>query len=273
MEYQHKLLEHYQQEIERQPYLCGGTQWNFIDFSSANRDESMPRINNKGLVYSDRTPKDVYYYFKASWRKDIPVLHIASRDWNFRSAVLNPDVAMLPVKIYTNLQEVELFVDGVSLGKKQTDNCNVSFDVPFSREETFLHVKGVWKGQLVEDAMNIHFTPIPATLNENNINGVELAVNVGSDCFYTSAESHLTWLPDQEYRPGSWGISVEKGMILPQKSYRPMMNRYIRLCELNWKTIALMFRMVTMKSNCCSPMSSVLVNGAFISWDGMTMLP
>lgn len=205
MEYQQKLLEHYQQEIERQPYLCGGTQWNFIDFSSANRDESMPRINNKGLVYSDRTPKDVYYYFKASWRKDIPVLHIASRDWNFRSAVLNPDVAMLPVKIYTNLQEVELFADGVSLGKKQTDNCNVVFDVPFSKKETFLHVKGVWKGQMVEDAMNIHFTPIPASLNESNIDGVELAVNVGSDCFYTSAESHLTWLPDQEYRPGSWG--------------------------------------------------------------------
>lgn len=109
IEYQQKLLEHYQQEIERQPYLCGGTQWNFIDFSSANRDESMPRINNKGLVYADRTPKDVYYYFKASWRKDIPVLHIASHDWKFRSAVLNPDVAMLPVKIYANLDEVELF--------------------------------------------------------------------------------------------------------------------------------------------------------------------
>lgn len=205
MEYQHKLLEHYQLEIETQPYICGGTQWNFIDFSSANRDESMPRINNKGLVYSDRTPKDVYYYFKASWRKDIPVLHIASRDWNFRSAVLNPDVAMLPVKIYSNLPEVELFADGVSLGKKKTDNCNATFDVPFSKKETFLYAKGVWNGQQVEDGMKVNFTAIPATLNEKNINGVELAVNVGSDCFYTSAESHLTWLPDQEYKQGSWG--------------------------------------------------------------------
>jgi len=205
IEYQQKLLEHYQQEIERQPYLCGGTQWNFIDFSSANRDESMPRINNKGLVYADRTPKDVYYYFKANWRKDIPVLHIASHDWKFRSAVLNPDVAVLPVKIYANLDEVELFANGVSLGKKKIDNCNISFDVPFSKKETFLYAKGMWRGKIVEDGVTVHFTPIAAKLDENNIDGVELAVNVGSDCFYTSTESHLTWLPDQEYKPGSWG--------------------------------------------------------------------
>lgn len=205
MEYQHKLLEHYQQEIERQPYLCGGTQWNFIDFSSANRDESMPRINNKGLVYADRTPKDVYYYFKSAWRKDIPVLHIASRDWDRRSEVLAPDAAVLPVKIYTNLPEVELFADGVSLGKIRTDNCTASFDVPFSKKVTFLYAKGVWQGQTVEDAMTVHFTPIPAVLDENTIDGVELAVNVGSNCYYTSAESHLTWLSDREYRPGSWG--------------------------------------------------------------------
>ena len=46
--------------LEKTPYVCGGTHWNFIDFSSALRDESMPRINNKGLAYSDRTPKDVF---------------------------------------------------------------------------------------------------------------------------------------------------------------------------------------------------------------------
>ncbi len=206
MEYQHKLLEHYQQEIERQPYLCGGTQWNFIDFSSANREESMPRLNNKGLVYADRTPKDVYYYFQSAWRKDIPVLRIASRDWDRRSAVVNAEgAAVMPVKVYANLTEVELFADGVSLGKKTLENSNTTFDVPFRKQKTFLHAKGTWNGQTVEDAMTVHFTPIPAVLDEKSIEGVELAVNVGSNCYYTSAESHLTWLCDQEYRPGSWG--------------------------------------------------------------------
>lgn len=48
MEYQQKYLEHYLPVMEKLTYVCGGTHWNFIDFSSALRDESMPRINNKG---------------------------------------------------------------------------------------------------------------------------------------------------------------------------------------------------------------------------------
>ncbi len=87
IEYQQKYLEHYLPVLEETSYICGGTHWNFIDFSSALRDESMPRINNKGLVYSNRTPKDIYYYYKAAWRQDIPVLHIASRDWTHRSGI------------------------------------------------------------------------------------------------------------------------------------------------------------------------------------------
>ncbi|MCO7112106.1 hypothetical protein NIB75_04975 [Bacteroides uniformis] len=66
IEYQQKYLEHYLPVLEDTPYICGGTHWNFIDFSSALRDESMPRINNKGLVYADRTPKDVYHYYRGS---------------------------------------------------------------------------------------------------------------------------------------------------------------------------------------------------------------
>ena len=76
-EYQQIYLEHYLPVLEETPYVCGGTHWNFIDFSSALRDESMPRINNKGLVYADRTPKDVYFYYQAAWRKDIPVWQMA----------------------------------------------------------------------------------------------------------------------------------------------------------------------------------------------------
>lgn len=206
IEYQQKLLEHYQQEIERQPYLCGGTLWNFIDFSSANREESMPRLNNKGLVYTDRTPKDVYYYFKATWRNDIPVLHIASRDWQHRSSVVNEKgCATLPVKVYANMNEVELYANGVSLGKKRLENCTATFDVPFVQQETFLYAKGVWNNQTVEDAMPVCFIPISTTLDCNAIKGVELAVNVGSNCYFTSSESNLTWLPDQAYIPGSWG--------------------------------------------------------------------
>ena len=203
IEYQQKYLEHYLPVITDTPYICGGTHWNFIDFSAALRDEATPRINNKGLVYSNRTPKDVFYYYKAMFRKDIPVLHIASRDWTHRAGILQKGATRVtqPVKVYTNLPEVELFLNGQSLGKKQCENCTASFNVPFREGKQLL----LAKSKNIEDAIEVYFSPVPAQLTKDNINGIELAVNVGSNCFYTSDESQLTWVPDQPYTPGSWG--------------------------------------------------------------------
>lgn len=206
IEYQQKYLEHYLPVIQQTPYISGGTHWNFIDFSSALRDESMPRINNKGLVYADRTPKDVYYYYQAMFRKDTPVLHIASRDWTRRSGVQTAHQPVLqPVKVYTNLPEVELFIDGRSLGRKKTMNCHALFEVPFQKGTHFLRAAGQHNETFVEDGVSTHFTPIPASPTAETIEGIELAVNVGSNCFYTSDGSQLTWLPDQPYQPGGWG--------------------------------------------------------------------
>ena len=200
-EYQQIYLEHYLPVLEETPYVCGGTHWNFIDFSSALRDESMPRINNKGLVYADRTPKDVYFYYQAAWRKDIPVLHIASRDWKYRSGVQQGDVPVaLPVKVYTNLPEVELFMDGKSMGKKPVENHQVVFDVPFVGKTPYLSARGNYQDTPVYDGLRVHFTSVPMNLNRHNLGGaLELAVNVGSNCFFTSDESQLTWVPDQPY--------------------------------------------------------------------------
>lgn len=221
MEYQQLYLEHYLPVLEETPYVCGGTHWNFIDFSSAGRDESMPRINNKGLAYADRTPKDVYYYYQAAWRKDIPVLHIASRDWTRRAGIAQAGNSVTqPVKVYTNLREVELLMDGKSLGKKPVKNHTAVFDVPFTDGRHLLLAQGipVRHGEVtiqslpdpVHDALSIGFTALPACLKEAFARPeAELAVNVGSRCFFTSDESRLTWLPDQPYTPGSWGYRFD----------------------------------------------------------------
>lgn len=207
IEYQQAYLEHYIPVIEREKYIMGGTHWNFIDFSSALRDESMPRINNKGLVYANRTPKDVFYYYKSVFREDIPVLHVASRDWDNRAGVQdgnNPVVQ--PVKIYTNLPEVELFVNGTSLGKKKSENYTVIYSVPFSTGEHTLRAVALSKdGEQLEDAVRVRFLAIPSQFDKNTINGVELAINVGSNCFFAGEENNLVWLPDRPYTLGSWG--------------------------------------------------------------------
>lgn len=206
IEYQQLYLEHYLPVIENRAFISGGAHWNFIDFSSALRDESMPRINNKGLVYSDRTPKDVYYYFKALWRSDIPVVYIASRDWQSRTGMQEDEQPVLqPVKVYSNLPEVALFVDGKHVGKKKVVNRTAVFEVPFKKGIQFVKAEGKFNKKVVEDGMQIKFNPIPSVLNENNIKGIELAINVGSNCYFTCNRSNLTWVPDRPYEPGGWG--------------------------------------------------------------------
>lgn len=185
-EYQQRYAEHYLPVIEHTPYIAGGAYWNFIDFSSAVRDESMPRINNKGLVTADRKPKDVYYYFQACW-SDKPVCHITTRDWPSRDALQR----QMPVKVYTNQPTVELFQNGHSLGKKSVENCIATFDVSFIDGTNHLHAVAA----SIDDHHTVSFTTPQG----------EWAVNLGSLCYYQSAKSALTWQPDQPYTPGSYG--------------------------------------------------------------------
>lgn len=206
IEYQQEYIEHYLPVIEREPYIAGAAYWNFIDFGSAQRDESMPRINNKGLVYANRTPKDVYYYFKANYRNDIPVLHIASHDWMKRTGVsVNGTDVIQPVKVYSNLVEVELFIDGKSLGIKKTANCNAVWDVPFTSGEHYIEAKGIYQDKEVKTGLTLSFDVIPEKLNAGNFSNRELAVNAGSNTCYISPETGLTWLADKPYTKGSWG--------------------------------------------------------------------
>ena len=197
MEYHQMYAEHYVPVIENTPYVMGGTYWNLIDFSSASREESMPHINNKGLLLSDRTPKDLYFYFQANWRKDIPILHIATRDWPNRACLA--DQPTQPVKVYTNQAEVELSLDGRSLGTKKADNCFVLFDVPFNDGNNVLTAKAGG----ITDAHVVQAQIVPTDIREAK--QLCLAINVGTTCFFTSDASGLTWVPDRTYQPGSWG--------------------------------------------------------------------
>lgn len=192
-EYQQTYIEHYLPFIEKTPWISGCTYWNFIDFNVAARQESMPRVNNKGVSDNNRHWKDVAYYFKSMWRKDIPVVHIASRDWSVRTGKAEK---MQHIKVYTNQPSVELWLNGKSLGKKSVENCHAVFDttLPFGTSTL------VAKTGNTEDAMTIQYQSVPDLAK-----GEELAINVGSNCFFTSSLSQYTWLPDQAYQPGSWG--------------------------------------------------------------------
>ena len=206
MEYQQDYLEHYLPVIEDSAFVAGASHWNFIDFSSANRAESMPHINNKGLVTNDRRKKDVYYYYQAMWQplERDTVAHIASRDWAIRTDISDNDYVIRPIKVYTNLPSVALSVNGHMMPAVKVSNNTALFDVPLHDGKNTLELfSGEIRQSQPLDAMTVDMKIIPVSDGKLMLGTDELAVNVGSDCYFRSDETGLTWLPDREYAPGS----------------------------------------------------------------------
>lgn len=202
-EYQQKYIEHYLPVISETPYILGGSYWNFVDFSSASRAESMPHINNKGVLTADRKKKDVFYYFQATWRKDIPVLHIATRDWPCR--VLTESKQQ--VKVYANTKEVNLYHNGKSVGTKTVNNHFALFEVEWQEGDNRLEATASDEQmQMVKDETVVicHKIPTDASLLK------DVAINVGSQCYFQSDKTGITWVPDRPYVKGSWGYVCGK---------------------------------------------------------------
>jgi len=116
-EYQAFFHETFWQAIATRPFLLGTWVWNMFDFASDYRNEgNLPGMNTKGIVTYDRAiKKDPFWYYKANWSKD-PVIYIASR----RFAALPR--SSTSIKVYSNQPEVEVTLNGTSLGRKTAPN-------------------------------------------------------------------------------------------------------------------------------------------------------
>lgn len=116
-EWQTHFHETYWQALAARPWVWGKFIWCMFDFASDGRNEGgTPGLNDKGLVTHDRrVRKDAFYWYKANWSNE-PVLYITSRRFTPRTE------AVTPVKVYSNAAEVELKVNGRSLGRRQSTN-------------------------------------------------------------------------------------------------------------------------------------------------------
>jgi beta-galactosidase len=94
-------------------YMAGGFVWTGFDYKGEPRPFEWPVINSHyGFMDICGFPKDSYYYYKAWWT-DEPVLHLFPH-WNWTGK----EGQEISVWVHSNCQEVELFLNGASLGKK-----------------------------------------------------------------------------------------------------------------------------------------------------------
>ncbi len=112
-EYQSYYHEELIKQIAERPYLWATHVWNMFDFAADARAEGGENgMNHKGLMTFDRQyKKDSFYAYKA-WLSEEPVLHICSKRYVDRVE----DVTKITV--YSNQPEVELFLNGESVGKQ-----------------------------------------------------------------------------------------------------------------------------------------------------------
>ena len=123
-EYQAYYHEELIKQLYTRPYLWATHVWNMFDFAADARAEGGENgQNHKGLMTFDRKyKKDAFYAYKA-WLSDEPFVHIAGKRYVDRVE----DVTK--VTVYSNLPEVELFVNGESIGKKTAEDHFFYFDV------------------------------------------------------------------------------------------------------------------------------------------------
>ena len=140
-DYTEEYQAYYHEELIKQlftrKYMWATHVWNMFDFGADARNEGGENgQNHKGLVTFDRKyKKDSFYAYKA-WLSEDPFVHICGKRYVDRVEETTK------VTVYSNQPEVELFANGVSLGKQTSDVHFFYFDVPNAGETVLRAVAG-----------------------------------------------------------------------------------------------------------------------------------
>jgi beta-galactosidase len=136
------LIDWHLKEQETMPNLTGSAYWPFKDFSTPVRpDNPIPYMNQKGVVERDFTKKEAFYVFQSWWTTQ-PMVHIYGHSWPVRWG--DPGEQKM-VKVYSNCDEAELFVNGKSYGVKKRNSqdfpaAGLRWNVPYREGDNHLKV-------------------------------------------------------------------------------------------------------------------------------------
>ncbi len=130
--------------VVNRPFMCGSYTWTGIDYKGEPNPFGWPDVsNNTGLMDSCGFPKDKYYYFESCW-STTPMVHLLPASWNWPGK----EGQNIRVLAFSNAKQVELFLNGQSLGAKNVPHDDyVEWEVPYRSGQ--LMAKASTDGQTV----------------------------------------------------------------------------------------------------------------------------
>jgi len=140
--YQALYHEHMLEMRKTRPWIWAMHAWNMFDFAADGRDEGGKKgQNQKGLVTFDRKiRKDAFYVYKAYLSKD-PFVHICGRRYVDRCEEATK------VKVYSNLDSISLFVDGILQETKSGEHV-FEFEVKLTGEHAIKAACGCYSDEI-----------------------------------------------------------------------------------------------------------------------------
>lgn len=116
--------------VADRPYIAGGFIWTGFDYRGEPTPYALyPSISSYfGVLDTCGFAKDNHHYYRAWWRPDLPQVHILPH-WTWPGREGQP----IEVWVYGNGDEVELRLNGRSLGRKRMPrNRHLEWSVPFA---------------------------------------------------------------------------------------------------------------------------------------------
>ncbi len=149
-------------DIVKYPYLGGLFVWTGFDYRGEPTPFSWPCVSSHfGIMDICGFPKDGYYAYKAAWTNE-PVVHIFPH-WNWPGR----EKDTIKVHCYTNCDEVELFLNGKSQGKKKAEPYKkLIWSIVYKPGK--LEAKGYKGGKLItKDIVETTTAPAELTLSSD----------------------------------------------------------------------------------------------------------
>jgi beta-galactosidase len=170
-----QLAEEWWKFYAAREWLAGGFAWTGFDYRGEPTPYGWPSVNSQfGIVDMCGFPKDNFFYYKAWWGSD-PVLHLFPH-WNWDERIGEP----VSVWVHSNLDSVELFLNGKSLGSKKVEPLtHLEWSVKYT--PGVLEARGTKNGKVVLTEKR-ETTGEPASIRltadrtEINADGEELAI-------------------------------------------------------------------------------------------------